>query len=427
MVAIMDDELMKFARALWGVQLGFQDRSIELEKRISQLQGEKNQFEENLTQEKESFQLELEKEREATTLKLKEVRAESVAEAERLVTASATSRNNLVGKLYQLRYTKAEITTFNKGNYKEMKIMDEEEIEEREDGLNVAEKTVVHNQETINQIESSRLRVVDLEGLLEVEKKSSAELQEKDALAIPSLPCFTSLSVCFYRSISQLDEYVALSSQYEDRLDDNVKLTLKLEEAKRQVEERTASIVSRDLALNQLTSELVELKKKASGSRHEAELAKNLLKREIDLDTARTNLAVPEADLEKLSSSIAGKDRELRNSEQIRDSLIAKLYFLKVDLHRLKGGEAQNRADLREVQAKNKSLVDELAQARGNMRRVLQRDKEMNEIIKQLCGRISELERELRVREMKYQKDLKFELDKRDGEIASGEGSREMK
>ncbi|KAF6147799.1 hypothetical protein GIB67_001421 [Kingdonia uniflora] len=174
----------------------------------------------------------------------------------------------------------------------ELEIMDEEEVEEREGGLNTTEKTDANNQETINQeIENSRLRVVDLEGLLEVEKKSSAELQ----------------------------------------------ISLKLEEAKRQVEEKTATILSRDLALNQLTSELAELKEKAaSGSRHEAELAEYrirtlneeisdmkcnittlnelLLKREIDLDTTRTNLVVSEADFKKLSSIIVGKDRELHNS-----------------------------------------------------------------------------------------------------------------
>ncbi|KAF6136041.1 hypothetical protein GIB67_020208 [Kingdonia uniflora] len=96
-VASKDD---KFARALRGVQFGFYDKSIELEKKISQLEGEKNQLEENMTREREAIQLELEKEREAAALKLKEVRAESVAEAGRLVTASATSRNNLAGKLY---------------------------------------------------------------------------------------------------------------------------------------------------------------------------------------------------------------------------------------------------------------------------------------------------------------------------------------
>ncbi|KAF6154171.1 hypothetical protein GIB67_016423 [Kingdonia uniflora] len=100
MIAIVDVKFKKFARALSGVQLGLQDRSIELEKRISQLEGEKRKFEGNLTREKEAFQLELEKEREAAALKLKEVRAESIAEAERLVTASTTSQNNLVGKLY---------------------------------------------------------------------------------------------------------------------------------------------------------------------------------------------------------------------------------------------------------------------------------------------------------------------------------------
>ncbi|KAF6138563.1 hypothetical protein GIB67_032457, partial [Kingdonia uniflora] len=337
------------------------DKSIELEKRISQLEGEKNQLEENLTREREAFQLELENEREAATLKLKEVRAKSTAEAERLVTASATSQNNLAGKLYQLRYTKAEIMAFSEGNYEEKEIMDEEEVEEMEVGLNVAEKTAVDNQETINQ--------------------------------------------------------------HEHRLDDNMKLSLKLEEAKRQVEEKTATILSRDLALNQLTSELAELKEKAvSGSRHEAELVEYriralneeisdmkcniralnelLLKREIDVDTARTNFVVSEADFEKLSSSIVGKDRELRNFEQIRDSLIARLDRLKADLRCLKGKEAQSMADLVEIQAKNQNLVDDLAHARRN---------------------------KLRVRELKYQKDLKFELDKKDCEITSGEGSREMK
>ncbi|KAF6165369.1 hypothetical protein GIB67_018813 [Kingdonia uniflora] len=81
-VAVVENEFKKFVRALRGVQLGLQDRSIELEKRISQLEGEKNQLEESLTREREAFQLELEKEREAAALKLKEVRAESVAEAE---------------------------------------------------------------------------------------------------------------------------------------------------------------------------------------------------------------------------------------------------------------------------------------------------------------------------------------------------------
>ncbi|KAF6141598.1 hypothetical protein GIB67_001150 [Kingdonia uniflora] len=312
MVAVMDVEFKKFARALRDVQLGSLDKSMELEKMISQLEGEKNQLEEKLTRE----------------------------------------TSNLAGKLYQLRYTKAEIMAFCEGNYEEVEIMDEAEVEERKCGLNTAEKTDADNQETINQeIENSRLRVVNLEGLLEVEKKSSTELQ------------------------------------YEDRLNDNVKLSLKLEEAKRQVEEKTTTILSRDLALNQLTSELAELKEKAaSGSRHEAKLAEYriralneeisdmkcniralnelLLKKEIDLDTALINLVVSEADFEKLSSSIVGKDQELHNSEQIRDSLIARLDRLKADLRRLKGKEAQSRAELVEIQAKNQNLVDDLAHAR---------------------------------------------------------------
>ncbi|KAF6143824.1 hypothetical protein GIB67_016745 [Kingdonia uniflora] len=307
------------------------DRSIELEKRIFQLEGEKNQLVENVTRERETFQLELEKEREAAALKLKEVRAESVAEAKRLVTASATSLNNLTGKLYQLRYTKAEIMAFSEGNYEDKEITDEEEVEKMEVGLNVAEKPVVDNQETINQKELDAAREREEQTLL-----YNAEYAE---------------------------EYEALISQYEDRLDDNVKLSLKLEEAKRQVVDKTAAILSRDSALNQLPSELVELKEKAaSGSRHEAELAEyciralneeiydmkcnihalneQLLKREIDLDTAQTNLAVSEADFEKLSSSIVGKDRELHSSAQICDSLITRLDRLKADLHRLKGRDA---------------------------------------------------------------------------------------
>ncbi|KAF6145294.1 hypothetical protein GIB67_038056 [Kingdonia uniflora] len=256
----------------------------------------------------------------------KQVRAESEAEAERLVTASAISQNNLTGKLYQLKYTKAEITVFSEGNYEEMEIMDEEEVEEREGGLNTVEKTDVDNQKSINQeIENLRLRVVDLEGLLEVEKKSSVELL-KELDTVREREEQTRLHNAKYT-----EEYEALIFQYEDRLDDNVKLSLKLEEVKRQVKEKTAIILSRDLALNQLTSELVELKEKATtSSQHEAELVEYriralneeisdmkcnirtlnelLLKREIDLDTARTNLVVSEADFEKLSSSIVGKD-----------------------------------------------------------------------------------------------------------------------
>ncbi|KAF6144123.1 hypothetical protein GIB67_004796 [Kingdonia uniflora] len=361
--------------------------------------------------------LELEKEREAA-LKLKEVRAESVAKAERLVTASATSQNNLAGKLCQLRYTKAEILAFYEGNYEEKEIIDEEEVEEMEDGLNVAEKTTADNQKTINQKELDVAREREEQTLL-----YNAEYAE---------------------------EYEALISQYEDRLDDNVKPSLKPKEAKSQVEDMTVTILSRDLALNQLTSELAELKEKvASGSRHEDELAEyciralndeisdmkyniralngQLLKKEIDLDTARTDLAVSEANFEKLNSSIAGKDLELCNSAQIRNSLIVRLDRLKANLCHLKGREAQSRGNLAEIQAKNKSLVDDLAYACGNVRRSVQHDKEMNKRINQLYARISELERELRVHELKYEKDLKFELDKRDGEIASGEGSREMK
>ncbi|KAF6135699.1 hypothetical protein GIB67_028270 [Kingdonia uniflora] len=327
-------------------------------------------LEDNLIRERGAFQLEWEKEKEAAALKLKEVRAESEAEAERLVTASAISWNSLAGKLYQLRYTKAEIMAFSKGNYEEMEIMDEDE-----------------------EIESSRLRVENLEGLLEVEKKSFAEFQFRTFVYVPSFcaqnllllvgqgaigclelggVCTASLSICFCRSIFLLEEYEVLFSQYKDRLDDNVKLSLKLEEAKRQVEQKTATILSRDLALNQLTSELAELKEKAA-------------------------------------SGCSRLDR------------------VEADLRRLKGREVQSRADLAEIQAKNQSLVDDLAHARGNVRRAVQCEKDMNERINQLCTRISESGWELRVREMKYKKDLKFELDKRDGEITSDEGSREMK
>ncbi|KAF6156572.1 hypothetical protein GIB67_000037 [Kingdonia uniflora] len=374
MVVVVDGEFKKFVRALSGVQLGLQDRLIELEKRISQLEGEKSQFEENLTWEIEVFQLELEKEREVVAQKLKEVRAESVVEAERLVTASATSRNNLAGKLYQLRM-------------------------------------FVNIHSVLRQKLVSWLVGQGCIGCLELAEGARRCLREREE------------QILLYNA-EYAEEYEDLISQYEDRLDDNVKLSLKHEEAKSQVEEMTATILSRDLALNQLTSKLAELKEKAMpGSQHEAELAEyhirvlndeisdmkcnirvlneQLLKKGIDLDTTRTDLAVSEADFEKLNSSIVGKDLELRNSIQIHDHLITRLDRLKADLRHLKEREAQSRADLAEDQAKNKSLVDDLAHARGN--------------------------RELRVRELKYGKDLKFELNKRDGKIPSGEGSREMK
>ncbi|KAF6154998.1 hypothetical protein GIB67_035745 [Kingdonia uniflora] len=411
-VTTVEDEFKKFARALRGVQLSLQDRSIKLERRISQLEGEKNQFEESLTWEREAFQLELEKEREVVSLKLKEVRAESIAEAEQLVFAPATSRNNLAGKLYQLRYTKVEILAFSEGNYEEKEIVDEEEFKEMEDGLNVAEKTVADNQETIDQeIESLHLRVVDLESLLEVEKNSSADLQmllEREEQTL-------------LYNVEYVEEYEALISQYEDRLDDNAKLSLKLEEAKSQVEDKTVTVLSKDLALNQLISELAKFKERAvSGSRHDAELA------EYRIRALNDEISYMKY-FEKLSSSIVGKDLELRNSAQIRDSLIARLNRLKDDLRRLKEREAQSRADLAEVQAKSKSLVDDLAHVRRNVRRAVQRDKEINERINQLYTRITELERELRAWEMMYEKDFKLELDKMDSEIVSGEGSREMK
>ncbi|KAF6146760.1 hypothetical protein GIB67_043099 [Kingdonia uniflora] len=247
MVAVMDDEFKKFARALRNVQLGFQDRSMELEKRISQLEGEKNQLEGNLTRE-----------------------------------------SGAIG--YRVCY-------FLEQPCKEaLPAEDEEEVEEREDGLNVTEKTATDNQETIKQeIESSPLRVVDLEGLLEVEKKSSAELQEKA----------TSGS----RHEVELAEY---------RI--------------RALNEEISDMKCNICALNE-----------------------QLLKREIELDTTGTNLAVSNTDFEKLSSSIMGKDRELHNSAQICDSLIARLDRVKADLRRLKGRKIQSRDDLTEIQAKTKA------------------------------------------------------------------------
>ncbi|KAF6143407.1 hypothetical protein GIB67_029576 [Kingdonia uniflora] len=299
------------------------------------------------------------------------------------------------------------ITAFSERNYEEMEIMDEEEVEEMEGGLNTAEKTDADNQETINQeIENSCLRVVDLEGLLEVEKKSSAELQKELDTAREK-----EKQTLLYNA-EYAEEYEALISQYEDQLDDNVKLSFKLEESKRQVEEKTATILSRDLALNQLTSKLAELKEKAmSGSRHEVELAEYRIR------------ALNE-EISDMKCNICALNELVLKREINLDTALDRL---KADLRRLKGKEAQSRADLVEIQAKNQNLVVDLAHARGNVRRATQHEKEMNKIINQLCARISESERELRVRELKYQKDLKFELDKRDCEIASGEGSREMK
>ncbi|KAF6138151.1 hypothetical protein GIB67_033565 [Kingdonia uniflora] len=142
---------------------------------------------------------------------------------------------------------------FNKENYEEMEIMDEEEIEEREDGLNVAEKTAADNQETINQ--------VCCESLLTVMQKELDVAREREEQTL------------LYNA-EYAEEYEVLFYQYEDRLDNNVKFSLNLEEAKREVEPKTVTFLSRDLALNHLTNELAELKEKAtSGSRHEAELA----------------------------------------------------------------------------------------------------------------------------------------------------------
>ncbi|KAF6145186.1 hypothetical protein GIB67_041381 [Kingdonia uniflora] len=257
-VTVVEDEFKKFARALRGVHLGLQNRCIELERRISQLGVEKKQFEESLTREREASQLELDKEREAAALKLKEVRAESVAETERLVSASATSRNNHAGKLYQLRYTKAEIMAFSEGNYEEKKIVNEEEDEEMEDGLNVAEKTVIDNQEIIDQ-------VLICESLLTVMLKELDVAREREEQTL------------LYNT-KYAEENEALISQYKDRLDHNVKLSQKLEGGKGQVEDNTATLLCRDLALNQLISELAELMERAaSGSRHDVELPNAVL------------------------------------------------------------------------------------------------------------------------------------------------------
>ncbi|KAF6135463.1 hypothetical protein GIB67_015316 [Kingdonia uniflora] len=294
------------------------------------------------------------------------------------------------------------------------------------DGLNVAEKTVADNQETIDQeVESLRLRVVDLEGLLEVEKNSSCKFVLVQDVCVYTL--FLKISWPIGQggtgSRELAEKYEALISQYEDRLDDNVKLSLKLKEAKSQAEDKSATLLSRDLALNQLIRELAELKERvASGSRHDAELA------EYRINALNDEISDMKCNIRALNdSSIVGKDLELRNSAQIRDSLITRLDRLKADLRLLKVREAKSRADLAEVQARNKSLVDDLAHVHGNVRWAVQSNKEMNERINQLCARITELERELRAREMKYEKDLKLELDKSDGEIISGEGIREMK
>ncbi|KAF6168845.1 hypothetical protein GIB67_041729 [Kingdonia uniflora] len=61
------------------------------------------------------------------------------------------------------------------------------------------------------------------------------------------------------------------------------------------------------------------------------------------------------------------------------EALISQLDPLKADSRHLKGKEAQRRAELVEIEAKNKNLVDDLAHARGNVRRATQRGKEMNE------------------------------------------------
>ncbi|KAF6146835.1 hypothetical protein GIB67_018488 [Kingdonia uniflora] len=318
-VTIVEDKFKKFARALRGVQLGLQDRSIELKRRIFQLEGEKNQFEESLTREREAFQLELEKEREVAALKLKEVRTKSVAEAKGLVSASTTSRNNLAGKLYQLRMfvyvhsaLRSKLVSWPIG----------------QGGTGSLELAGVYSASLSKELDVAR------------------EREEQTLLY----------------NVEYAEEYEALISQYEDRLDDNVKLSLKLKEAKSQVEDKTVTLLSKDFALNQLISELAELKERAApGSRHDVELAEyriralndeisdmkcyiralneQLLKREIDLDTARANLVVSEANFEKLSSSIVGKDLKLHNSTQIRDSLIARLDRLKADLRRLKERE----------------------------------------------------------------------------------------
>ncbi|KAF6173102.1 hypothetical protein GIB67_004205 [Kingdonia uniflora] len=97
-----------------------------------------------------------------------------------MATVSSTAVRNLAKRKAVKRgvVTRSASSLDDSNMRRKMEIMDEEKVEEREGGLNTAEKTDADNQETINQeIENSYLRVVDLEGLLEVEKKSSAELQ----------------------------------------------------------------------------------------------------------------------------------------------------------------------------------------------------------------------------------------------------------
>ncbi|KAF6163236.1 hypothetical protein GIB67_025100 [Kingdonia uniflora] len=128
---------------------------------------------------------------------------ESEAKVEQLVIASAISQNNLAGKFYQLRYTKAKIMAFSEGNYEEMEIMDEKE-----------------------KIESSCLRVVDLEGLLEVEKKSSAELQKELDVArereeqtlLYNVEYAEEYEVLFSQELTELKEKVVSGSRHEAEL-----------------------------------------------------------------------------------------------------------------------------------------------------------------------------------------------------------------
>ncbi|KAF6162533.1 hypothetical protein GIB67_003079 [Kingdonia uniflora] len=290
----------------------------EFKKRISHLEGEKNQLEENLTRERGAFQLEREKEREASTLKLKEVRAESEGEEERLVTASAISQNNLAGKLYQLIYTKAEIMAFSERNYGEMEIMDEEEVEGREDGLNDAEKTAADNQEAINQV---------------------------------GWPCNETLVV---KRELELCNILLL-------FDANNILLMKFRiVGDRKLAPQSCGLRGLIEVAKKSSAELQE--KAASGSRHEVELA------EYRIRALNEEISDIKCNIRALNEHIVGKDRELRNAVQIHDSLIARLNRLKAELRRLIGRETQSRDDLAEIQTKNQSLVDNLAHARRNVK-----------------------------------------------------------
>ncbi|KAF6165279.1 hypothetical protein GIB67_042695 [Kingdonia uniflora] len=174
----------------------------------------------------------------------------------------------------------------------------------------------VVDDEFSKEIASSRLRVVELEGMLEVEKKSSAKLQKELDVAREREE-----QTHLYNA-EYADEYGALFSQYKDRLDDNVKLSLKLEEAKRQVEDKTAIILSRDLALNQLISELAELKDK--GCVRDGEIASGEESREMKEFLRRKEELVENMRIDLTNSQQKSIDLTRQMSERI-DQLTAEL------------------------------------------------------------------------------------------------------